>query len=511
MDLIFKETLRVIYNYKFKFRMTTRQNDGSDVFYIAEHCFVESEHDEKDCSEIISHPSETFLQRIKLILKLAIPSSLSMLGVSLIEMINLSFIGHLNDELLIGGVGIGNMVQNIFAISIIYGFNSVLDTLISQAAGAGNTEMCGVYLHRGRFIITCLYLPMCLILMNCEPALVWLGQDPQVSAYAQQYIISFLPGLLILNLNDCQKRLLNNFGKNSIVFYSTAISLILHGVWCHIFVVNLELGIVGTGLANIMSQLVQFAFLMYCTSQQEDLQEVLIMPDARVFKGLKDYVKMAIPLTVMIVFDWWVWNLMVLVSAYFGTTEQAANIIIMNVVNSAFLIANGIDQAACTIIGQWIGNGNNFKAKKYYQSLKIFTTVVVAFSSLFMFAFRHSIIGVFTNNADVQHTAVSVMWMIALAFFPDGYGGMLVGVVKSLGLQKQCVILNIVGHTIIGTSMQWYFGFQLGLGLVGMWFGRLILNIFIAVSYTVLIQVQDWKAIISASKQRQSKESKIHF
>ena len=49
----------------------------------------------------------------------------------LIEMINLVIVGHLGDPELIAGIGIGNMTINLFGLSIIFGFNEALDTLIS--------------------------------------------------------------------------------------------------------------------------------------------------------------------------------------------------------------------------------------------------------------------------------------------------------------------------------------------------------------------------------------------
>ena len=53
-------------------------------------------------------------------------------------MINLVVVGHLGDPAMIAGVGMGNMSINLIGLSVIFGFNSALDTLISQAAGKGN-------------------------------------------------------------------------------------------------------------------------------------------------------------------------------------------------------------------------------------------------------------------------------------------------------------------------------------------------------------------------------------
>ena len=70
------------------------------------------------------------------------------------------------------GVGMGNMTQNLCALSWVFGFNSAMDTLISQAVGGKNYELCGVYLNRGRFLMTLMFIPITILLMNSEKILV---------------------------------------------------------------------------------------------------------------------------------------------------------------------------------------------------------------------------------------------------------------------------------------------------------------------------------------------------
>ena len=81
---------------------------------------------------------ESFLERAKIIVKLTVPSSLTMVMGQITGIMNLAFVGHLNKPELVAGVGMGNMTVNLCALSLIYGFNSALDTLVSQAAGAKN-------------------------------------------------------------------------------------------------------------------------------------------------------------------------------------------------------------------------------------------------------------------------------------------------------------------------------------------------------------------------------------
>ena len=79
-------------------------------------------------------------QRVQLILSLAIPTSLCSIINILVEVINLKYIGYLGNDDMVAGVGLGNMTQNLLGLSIILGFNSTLDTLVSQAAGAGDKK-----------------------------------------------------------------------------------------------------------------------------------------------------------------------------------------------------------------------------------------------------------------------------------------------------------------------------------------------------------------------------------
>ena len=67
------------------------------------------------------------------------------------------------------------------------------------------------------------------------------------------------------------------------------------------------------------------------------------MPDYRIFGKVNAYINLAIPSTLMICLDWWVWELMILFAGRFGVVEQAACIVIMHVVALAYMIAIGLE------------------------------------------------------------------------------------------------------------------------------------------------------------------------
>ena len=60
--------------------------------------------------------------------------------------INLIFIGHLNNATKLAGLGIATMFINMAGIAPSLGLNTALETLVSQAIGSQNLDLCLVYL-----------------------------------------------------------------------------------------------------------------------------------------------------------------------------------------------------------------------------------------------------------------------------------------------------------------------------------------------------------------------------
>ena len=109
---------------------------------------------------------ESFLERCIQILQIAIPCTITSIIITCQDMVDIAFLGHLDNQALIAGVGIANVCVKFMGMIVINGLNNALDTLISQSFGAGNLELCGVYLNRGRFIITCVALWIAMLTMH---------------------------------------------------------------------------------------------------------------------------------------------------------------------------------------------------------------------------------------------------------------------------------------------------------------------------------------------------------
>lgn len=90
--------------------------------------------------------------RIKVICIYSLPNVLSNMIFYSMQLINFAFAGHYLQKEYVAAIGTGNMIQMILVTSFSLGLNNVMDTTISQAAGAGNLKVCGIYLNLCRAI-----------------------------------------------------------------------------------------------------------------------------------------------------------------------------------------------------------------------------------------------------------------------------------------------------------------------------------------------------------------------
>jgi Na+-driven multidrug efflux pump len=66
-----------------------------------------------------------------------------MMFFAIIGLMNTFFIGHSNDSTLIAGVGMGNMLINVFAFAVMQGLNGALESLVSVSYGASEVPGIG--------------------------------------------------------------------------------------------------------------------------------------------------------------------------------------------------------------------------------------------------------------------------------------------------------------------------------------------------------------------------------
>ena len=124
----------------------------------------------------------------------------------MMRILNLYFIGKLGNAAMTAGVGLAISFTIALVQWVLVGANCAQETLTSQAFGAGEIRRCGILLNRGRVILTVIFIPICVLFLESERILLFIGLDDEVSKYAGQYLISMIAGTFFEAQFDLNKR-----------------------------------------------------------------------------------------------------------------------------------------------------------------------------------------------------------------------------------------------------------------------------------------------------------------
>lgn len=102
-----------------------------------------------------------------------------------------------------------------------------MDTLCGQAWGAQEYRTCGIVLQRGMLIAVIISVPIVMLWAYIEPALLLVGQSPDIVAQAVPYLLQISPVLVISALAECITKWLTSQVR---LHYGTSSRLCFSGV-----------------------------------------------------------------------------------------------------------------------------------------------------------------------------------------------------------------------------------------------------------------------------------------
>uniref|UniRef100_A0ACD5UKX8 Uncharacterized protein n=1 Tax=Avena sativa TaxID=4498 RepID=A0ACD5UKX8_AVESA len=167
-----------------------------------------------------------------------------------VTVISQAFIGHIGPTELAAYAPVSTVLMR-FGNGILLGMASALETLCGQSYGAKQYHMMGIHLQRSWIILTSCAVLMLPIFLFTEPLLIFIGQDPKISAVAGVISVWYIP---IMFANVCSFTLqmyLQAQSKNIIITYLAILNLSTHIFLSWLLTVKFQFG-----LAGVMSSMV---------------------------------------------------------------------------------------------------------------------------------------------------------------------------------------------------------------------------------------------------------------
>ncbi|CDW80289.1 na+-driven multidrug efflux pump [Stylonychia lemnae] len=426
--------------------------------------------------------------------KVVIPAMLSQTFIFFMEIVNMFFIGHLNDPAMVAGVGLGNMYVNIVCQSLILGLNGGVGTLVAQAYGSKNMRKCGVYLNRGRIITLMCYIPMVFSILMCERVLLFIGQDPAASRFAQQYVYAIIPGMFFHGQFDATRQYLISMHRNLLVTVVMITTSLLHMLWCYLLVNIAQMGVQGASLAMLISYTLNFFLITLFCMAATDLRDSFFFFTKDTFGEFSEYLKIGIPSAVMLCLEWGGFECFIIIAGLISVDVSGAQVVILNTFFVIMMLSLGCQQGALACVGKAMGEGNNKKARIYLK-ITVIGSIIMNFIVAFVITiFKDPISTIFTKNKLIVEQISDSMTLMAVVTIINGTQLVLAGGIKGIGLQYQATFIILICVYFISLPLSYVFAIVLQLKLKGIWLAIIIGTSMQTLVYLYLLSCRiSWK------------------
>ncbi|KAH0692164.1 hypothetical protein KY285_019261 [Solanum tuberosum] len=412
------------------------------------------------------------IEEIKRQLGLAVPLIAVNILQYCLQVISIMFVGHLG-ELPLSGASMATSFASVTGFSVLLGMGSALETLCGQAYGAKQYHMLGIYTQRAMLVLLSLSILLLLIWFNTSTILIACGQDRDISNEAGQFNRWMIPGLFAYGILQCLNRFLQTQNIVMPMMLTSGFTALLHILICWLFVFKIDLGIKGAALANAISYWINVFLLAGYVKFSPACRKTWIGFSKEALDDILHFIKLAIPSAVMICFEYWSFEMVVLLSGLLPNPKLETSVlsISLNTCWMVYMISVGLGGAISTRVSNELGAGRPQRAR-----LALHVVVIVAISVGLIIATATILVRfvwgkLYSNEEEVIKYVAKILPLLALSDFLDGFQCVLSGAARGCGWQKLCAFINLGAYYVVGLPSSVLFAFVFDTGGMGLWMG----------------------------------------
>jgi len=231
--------------------------------------------------------------------------------------------------------------------------------------------------------------------------------------------------------------------------------------------------VVGSAWATVFSRIAMAGFLFAVIVYRErdrpsGLRDVpFVIDPARMWR----IVRLGVPAAGQTLLEVGVFAAASALAGRIAPAAVAAHNIVLNIVGFIFMVPFGLASAAAVRVGNGIGRGDRHAARAagwvaILLALGVMTTSAILFASVPAW-----LVGLFSADEAVISIGVGLLLVAAVFQLFDGVQAVATGALRGLGDTRTPLVVNLVGHWMIGLPLAYALCFWYGWGAQGLWMG----------------------------------------
>ncbi|XP_073055167.1 protein DETOXIFICATION 12-like isoform X2 [Primulina eburnea] len=379
-----------------------------------------------------------------------------------------------------------------------------LETLGGQAFGAQQYEKLGTQTYTAICSLIVVCIPLSILWIYMGNVLIFFGQDPQISHEAGKFLTWLIPALFGYATFQPMVRY---YQMQSLIFpmlISSCITLCFHIPLCWALVYKSGLENLGAAVAMDISEWLNVSILGLYMKYSSVCAKTRAQISMKIFDGVKDFFRFAIPSAVMVCLEWWSFELLILLSGILPNPQLETSVlsVCLNTIATLYAIPYGLASGASTRISNELGAGNPQGARVSVIALMILAVTEAIIVSASLFASRNVFGYVFSNEKEVVGYVTNMAPLVCLSVIIDSIQGTLSGVARGCGWQHIGAYVNLAAFYAFGIPIAASLGFWLNLRGKGLWIGVLCGATLQTILLVVITSFTNWEKQAAMARER---------
>lgn len=477
----------------------------------------------KESDDHSKGPSITSGPPSRAILKLAIPTVLAMLTQSIVNEVDIVFLGWL-------GCPESSNAQSALlpSLLILWLFGGSLSAIsvgtqafVGRRVAEKREQDAGAVLANAALFAFVVGILFSIIGYLTMPHLLGvLIKVPEPRAAAEAYLKWRFLGVTSMTTTFAFKAFFDGIGKTHVHLVSAVVMNVLNIVLCLVFIFGNatlgapRMGIAGAGLAGFVSTYVGLAILIGYALHPNYRGRFHPFSAKKLSKTLTlDIVKLSYPSAIATVAVTTGLGLFVGISQRLdvlfpagvssplcpgGAGEPvngAATTVVGGVLKLIFTACLAFGTSTATLVSQSLGQKDGEKAARFgWTSVKL---GVLFFGGLgvLLAVFAPQVLGFVTKSEIVRQAALGPMRLMGLVTPLIAVGMILTQALFGAGNTRFVMIAELLLHFLVFVPLAWIFGITLKWGLMGIWWAGVVYAVLLAVVMVTKFKSGDWKKI----------------
>lgn len=411
---------------------------------------------------------------MRAIVRLGAPLIAVQVGMMLMNMVDAMMVGQLSPEAL-AAVALGHLY--LWGVSIMaIGLLLALDPVISQAAGAGDTEGIARAIQRGVVVAIAIAIGVALARLPVGWVMTLLRQPPDLIPIIETYVWITIGAVLPFFLFVTMRQALQAMHHVAPIFIAVVVANLANVGVNYLLIYGNggfpALGVAGSAWATVLCRWIMLSIVL--AVGWKHLGPLLLprRPGTFRIKPIVRMVRVGLPIGTTMMIEFAAFGLTVaLMGMDMGKKTLAAHEVSLTLAALAFMVPLGVGNAASILVGQAVGAGDHALTRRTAVAGLILGGGVMTITATIFIVAPGPLARLFTNDAETLALAAALIPIAGFFQVFDGLQVVAAGILRGLGETRAPMKAMFLGKWFVGVPLGITLVYQYDFGAAGFWWG----------------------------------------